>query len=414
MRAPAPVTKSLEAYDAVPEDVVRDCIYILFVSKHAFDTGPSNRRPQARRGYFNQGQQGPNLRQQAEVFLQDIQSRQETKQEQDLPQPINAAPPVIIKKSDSTPPEELLSDAGEVNHSEASNGTQESSQEVSEDGEKVVRKNKPFWVKGPGKVNKKELRRRRNLRLRKILQPKNALMVLNELVGSAPYEVSDLPDPFNGSSFQCTVQVEGVDHVGHGKSKPAAKNAAAEAALKHMVLGKLKNLQSVETSASQEGDVEVKMEIEEGTPDLSWSHVACYALHKLLNSWDEGSGASLADKVGLGEQMDLSKNIEKKPAKKLPDLANTMNPVMLLNQMLPSAAFEELAKEGNPPHILFTVKCVVGNDTFYGTGTTKKAARRMCAFAACRHILGIQYPPAFLEEQGFSEDSVKVVPGPNN
>lgn len=34
----------------------------------------------------------------------------------------------------------------------------------------------------------------------------------------------------------------------------------------------------------------------------------------------------------------------------------------------------------------------------------------MCAFAACRKLLGIQYTPAFLEEHGFTEDAVSVCP----
>lgn len=364
-----------------------------------------------------QGPNQPNLRQQAQTFLQ----AQET-QKPSQPQPAVCPPPPVIEKKNPPPviekanpppaPEPVETPAKtEPMIADVTNG-EEAPKDVAKD-EKNSSKAKPFWVKGPGKINKKELRRRRNLRLRKILQPKNALMVLNELVGSTPYEVSDLPDPFNGTLFQCSVQVDGVDHIGHGKSKPAAKNAAAEVALKHMVLGKMKNLQSMDTATTPaEGDGTVKMEIDDGAADISWSHVACYALHKLLNSWDEGSNINFSEKVALGnDSVDLNKIVEKKPAKKLPELANTMNPVMLLNQMFPSAVFEEVSKEGNSPNIQFTVKCTVGNDTFYGTSSTKKAARRMCSFAACRQILGIQYAPAFLEEHGFSEDAIQVVPG---
>lgn len=68
-----------------------------------------------------------------------------------------------------------------------------------------------------GKINKKERLRRRNQRLRKILQPKNALMVLNELIGSTPYNLSETPNVYDGTSFKCSVSVDGMEHIGMGK-----------------------------------------------------------------------------------------------------------------------------------------------------------------------------------------------------
>lgn len=110
---------------------------------------------------------------------------------------------------------------------------------------------------------------------------------------------------------------------------------------------------------------------------------------------------------------------EQKPAKKLPENAALMNPIMLLNQMHPSAKYEELGKTGTPPHILFTIKCTVGNQSFVGTGKfisfnlikiiislsftilftgpNKKAARKQATFEACKTLLGIQYSPDILE-----------------
>ncbi|KAK9737739.1 Double-stranded RNA binding motif [Popillia japonica] len=88
---------------------------------------------------------------------------------------------------------------------------------------------------------------------------------------------------------------------------------------------------------------------------------------------------------------------EQKPAKKLPENAALMNPIMLLNQMHPSAKYEELGKTGAPPHIQFTIKCIVGNQSFVGTGPNKKAARKQATFEACKTLLGIQYPPDILQ-----------------
>ncbi|KAF5289764.1 hypothetical protein FQA39_LY03681 [Lamprigera yunnana] len=339
----------------------------------------------------------PNLREQAQKYIQEQQVELNSSKPE-----LKDSPPSIVPKCEDVTITPVTPCA-----------TQEKSLAMEVvDEEEVQKKGRPAWVKNIGKINKKELRRRRNLRLRKILQPKNALMVLNELVGSTPYEVVDVPDPFNGPIFKCSVQVEGVEHCGVGKSKPAAKNAAAETALKHMVLNKVKTLPTVSPTTSQDAEgTEMKVDMEDGSDGISWSHVACYALHKLLNGWDEGNTFSLTEKiVQSGDSGDGVRTVEKKkPAKKLPDMAHTMNPVMLLNQMVPNAMFVEIAREGNPPNIVFTVKCTIENDEFFGSGSTKKGARKMCAFAACKKKLGIQYSPEFLEEQGYVEDSVEMM-----
>ena len=96
----------------------------------------------------------------------------------------------------------------------------------------------------------------------------------------------------------------------------------------------------------------------------------------------------------------------------MPENAAHMNPMMLLNQMLPHAQFEELGRQGNPPNVIFTFKCTIDGQNFTGTGNieqllneqiiyvnlycagpNKKSAKKMAAFAVCHKILGIQYPP---------------------
>lgn len=72
-------------------------------------------------------------------------------------------------------------------------------------------------IKILGKISKKEKRGRRNQRLRKILQPKNALMVLNEIVGGQKYNVTESPVTGNDNeSFLATVTVEGHEYIGNG------------------------------------------------------------------------------------------------------------------------------------------------------------------------------------------------------
>ncbi|KAJ8949345.1 hypothetical protein NQ314_008265 [Rhamnusium bicolor] len=60
---------------------------------------------------------------------------------------------------------------------------------------------------------------------------------------------------------------------------------------------------------------------------------------------------------------------ENKPAKKMPANPETMNPLMLLNQMLPQAQFEEIGKSGNPPNVTYSYRCNVEELSFIGTGT---------------------------------------------
>lgn len=66
-------------------------------------------------------------------------------------------------------------------------------------------------------VSKKEKIRRRNIRLSKMLQPKNAVMILNELIKNTNYAVEELPLKTDGNQFKASVSVESQEHIGYGK-----------------------------------------------------------------------------------------------------------------------------------------------------------------------------------------------------
>lgn len=151
-----------------------------------------------------------------------------------------------------------------------------------------------------------------------------------------------------------------------GRSKPGAKTAAAEAAIKHMVLSQLKTMAvaqpQIDTTLTENLETSMETDISKDNLDnlggISWSHIASYALHKLLNSWDEDRN--------LTERVCIFYMNEKKPAKKMPENAASMNPIVLLNQMQPNAVYEE---SGSPPNLFFTIQCTVGGGhTFTGTG----------------------------------------------
>lgn len=56
----------------------------------------------------------------------------------------------------------------------------------------------------------------------------------------------------------------------------------------------------------------------------------------------------------------------------MPDNPETMNPLMLINQMLPHAQFEEIGKSGAPPNLTYSYRCTVDSQSFIGTGKLLK------------------------------------------
>lgn len=66
-------------------------------------------------------------------------------------------------------------------------------------------------------------------------------MVLNEMVGNSTYTLSENNEHLgDGMQFKASVLVDGIEHFGCGKSKMAAKSAAAETAIRYLVLKRLK------------------------------------------------------------------------------------------------------------------------------------------------------------------------------
>lgn len=287
-------------------------------------------------------------------------------------------------------------------------------EEMNEDGTTNGTKKKSFWrhikagAGGESKISKKERRGRRNQRLRKILQPKNALMVVNELVGGQKYNVIETQTnggENNTDNFAATVVIDSQEYTGYGKNKSAAKSAAAEVALRSLLLSKLRTAMSKSQNASQTsldeagGDVTMSESDDNKDPDkqdeedVSWLHVASYAIHKLFTAWDaDGVLPENTFQHESYKNTPAPKAAPKRPAKQLPANAELMNPVMLLNQMRPGVVYEDHEKEGTPPAMTFTVKAVCDDEDFFGKGNNKKIARKNCAYAACSKIFNIQYP----------------------
>lgn len=148
--------------------------------------------------------------------------------------------------------------------------------EIIAEGSDEVVKVRPAWMKvGPdGKpIKRKPNPAKRNAMFRKYLQPKTAVMCLNELVVGLQYDVESLASVGN---FGASVDVNGVVYRGYGSSKSLAKQAAAEAALVSFV--------KPPPPKSAAGEPEVADE----TP---WKTIASFAMYKLFAEWSEGNSA---------------------------------------------------------------------------------------------------------------------------
>lgn len=79
---------------------------------------------------------------------------------------------------------------------------------------------RPKWMSKGVKVSMREKRRRQNLQLRRLLTPKNAQMVLNELSPGIQHEFTIMPEETFGNSmnkqYVAVVNVEGVEYKGTG------------------------------------------------------------------------------------------------------------------------------------------------------------------------------------------------------
>lgn len=180
---------------------------------------------------------------------------------------------------------------------------------------------------GPESPKKERVKRKKvlgdkNLFVGRMVQPKNAVMCLNDLCPKAVYTNGQRV----GVSFCIAVEVFGKIYHGYGSSKEVAKQVAAEAALVSFVQSspdsislrnkRIENYSDKENAVNNESKVESnqnavsegllsvdnssetdlqggikyrsnhgKQQVTDGTP---WATIASFALHKLFHNWYEG------------------------------------------------------------------------------------------------------------------------------
>ncbi|XP_071568852.1 uncharacterized protein [Temnothorax nylanderi] len=271
----------------------------------------------------------------------------------------------------------------------------------------------PRWRrKVPGfKVNKRLKRLRMNQRLRKTLQPKNAIMVLNEMKAGVQFTFPETQGPMPNSLYLVHAELDGKTYVGQGLSKPLARQNAAENALKALLLEKM-TAASMKASIDAESDGQANSSMdglkEENNDDsnpmdttstedeIPWSSLASFALYKLFLEWHNQGTSVPVPRPGLPTTKGIKKdspNAVKTPAQKeLPPNPTNIHPVMLLNQMKPGLTYAELSRVGNPPNTMFTLAVDIDGVEYSGTAKNKKDAKKAAAKAALLALYNLTYP----------------------
>ncbi|XP_045773397.1 double-stranded RNA-specific editase B2-like isoform X2 [Maniola jurtina] len=279
--------------------------------------------------------------------------------------------------------------------------------------------NRPPWMKaklqGVKKISNKERRRRQNENLRRLLSPKSALMVLNEIMPGEQVTNQFHVEAVGGAggnqyfrsntsqSFCAALTLQGNNYKGYGDNKLTARNAAAEQAVRDLILRKMTKvlLPEANDSITEESTEGGEGEEEETLPMIQ---LASFALHKLFAEWEyEGHkvpqlripNASVSD-TGSVAGSEGGSNAAPRPralkVKVLPENAASMHPCMLLTYMRPQLEYRELGVEGDrPQNMLFTMGVDVDGTTYTGKATNKKEARKQAARAACAAIFGVNF-----------------------
>jgi len=293
----------------------------------------------------------------------------------------------------------------------------------------------PDWLSkikegGVKKIPKDVQKRRRNFRLKKMLTPKPPMMVLFELVKNTEIQFqAPIMDPVS-RLVKVTAVYENQTFEGIGPSKSIAKNICSEHILQHIAFKRCVKVKDEEED-QQENEGGAGSQNEDDTP---WTALASVALFKLFNDWQaQGAtipaalmkgggkgvggpvapappGSLVAPETGYKEttfsDVDVAmaeagvfpkkekkapKNKEPKGPKTLPENPTSRHPVQLLNEM--EGSLEYMAsQEGAPPNVSYSITVEVNGQSFMGSGSSKKAAKKGAALNALAVIYNVRYP----------------------
>ncbi|XP_060832226.1 uncharacterized protein LOC132916333 isoform X2 [Bombus pascuorum] len=328
--------------------------------------------------------------------------------------PVSSSQPLV-----STPTSPITTNSNPTPPTSNSTSEAKNDNQEPEDTDNKIEEQLPRWRrKAPGfRVNKRLKRLRLNQRLRKTLQPKNAIMVLNEMKPGVQFTFPETQGPMPNSLYLVHAELDGKTYVGQGLSKPLARQNAAENALKALLLEKMtaasmkaridaesdgQSVQSMDSSTiskeenNEEGVTAMDTTVDE-SDEIPWSSLASFALYKLFLEWHNQGTSVPVPRPGLpspvkGIKREIS-HVQKTPAQKeLPPNATNIHPVMLLNQMRPGLTYVELNRVGNPPNTMFTLAVDIDGIEYSGTAKNKKDAKKIAAKSALLALYGLNYP----------------------
>jgi len=243
-------------------------------------------------------------------------------------------------------------------------------------------------------------------KLRRSIQPRPMLSVLNELsAGTKPlFEYLDVPmvererRAWQGDMpveevgcYECKCTIGELEFIAEGHTKPDAKVYVTELAVQGLIAKKCE-LNETEGVGNSEDN-------------CPWAAIASLALHKLFTDWQS-------------QGYTLPKELENLPADSGSSsggggpsiLDEDKNPLQRVNEMAGKMKltldFELTGEVGPPNDKVFTMSVGVGGLTFSGTGKNKKAARHAAASAALANQERWYKPPVVrqFEEEEYHEE----------
>jgi len=109
-------------------------------------------------------------------------------------------------------------------------------------------------------------------------------------------------------------------------------------------------------------------------------HVAAERALRVLGHCDNGKDGD----VQMADDSPV-----KKSSKVLPSVASGKNPVMIINETHPDAEYSLVSENGDGMAKTFTMSVSVDNQTFSGSGRSKRLAKASAAQAALSELHGV-------------------------
>lgn len=296
-----------------------------------------------------------------------------------------------------------------------------------------VKKPKPEWQLR--KIDPETKRLRQNARVKKVVKPRPANMVLHEMYPDIVYKIDEVASN-KTSIYRVHFELNNKNYSGEGFSKSQAKQNACEQALKALLLERVAKEQELEKNAEKAEPMETdEAHKKPATDDFPWGKLAAFALQKLMDSWSEkslnegglnhpgpnhpgfGPPGPFSGPFGHPNHVSFSnysapgnypnyppqeRNLKpqggvKKPSaprKNFPENPLEYNAVALFNQTWPNTepSYDTATVEGKPQH---SAALTLDGYRFTASGKSKKEVKLQLAKAVISTLKGVKYPEGY-------------------